>query len=197
MEGEPAREKVCGGHGLQKLSSSLKYVFGSHLGDLYKESGQTSQCSFSSVSTPPIARVGAFFSIFRDLQDVHSFVPLRIQNLSKNLLHFCRIFTEILQTFRQNLLNFNEISPEFHKICSDFAEMKNRRPSCGERCRKAADSGKIQKLRDFQRSQYDSLLASNCARPAAAFRDHGKEALYRRGSRQCAWLPTSVGNADS
>ena len=33
------------------------------LGDLYTESRQTSQCSFSSVSTPPIARVGAFFSI--------------------------------------------------------------------------------------------------------------------------------------
>ena len=36
---------------------------GKDLGDLYTESGQTSQCSFSSVSTPPIARVGAFFSI--------------------------------------------------------------------------------------------------------------------------------------
>ena len=41
-----------------------------YLGDLYTESGQTSECSFSSVSTPPIARVGSFFSIFRDLQNL-------------------------------------------------------------------------------------------------------------------------------
>ena len=33
--------------------------------------------SFSSVWTATIARVGAFFSIFRDLQDSHSFAPLR------------------------------------------------------------------------------------------------------------------------
>ena len=69
------------------------------LGDLYTESGQTLQCSFSSVSTPPIARVGAFFSILRDLQDFHSFAPLRIQNFSKNLLDFFCIFTNFLQNF--------------------------------------------------------------------------------------------------
>ena len=35
-----------------------------YLGDLYTESGQTSECSFSSVATPAIARVGSFFSHF-------------------------------------------------------------------------------------------------------------------------------------
>ena len=35
--------------------------------------------SFSSVSTPLIARVGAFFRIFRALQDLHSFAPLESQ----------------------------------------------------------------------------------------------------------------------
>ena len=33
--------------------------------------------SFSSVSTLLLARVGAFFSIFRDLQDCHTFAPLQ------------------------------------------------------------------------------------------------------------------------
>ena len=37
---------------------------------------ETLEGSFSAGSTPLIARVGAFFSIFRDLQDLHSFAPL-------------------------------------------------------------------------------------------------------------------------
>ena len=76
-----------------------------HLGDLYAESGQTLQCSFSSVSTPPIARGGAFFSIFHDLQDIHAFAPLETQN------------------FRKILLDFHEISPEFHV---NFELLKSR-----------------------------------------------------------------------
>ena len=73
-----------------------------YLGDLYTESGHTLDGSFSSVSRPPIARVGAFFTVFRDLQDCHSFAPLRIQNFSKNL----PIFSIILQIFCKILLNF-------------------------------------------------------------------------------------------
>ena len=38
--------------------------------------------SFSAVSTATIARVGAFFHIFRDLQDLHAFAPLQTQNIS-------------------------------------------------------------------------------------------------------------------
>ena len=41
---------------------------------------ETLEGSFSSVSTATIARVGAFFRIFQDLQDLHSFAPLRTQN---------------------------------------------------------------------------------------------------------------------
>ena len=96
-------------------------------GDLYTESGQTLQCSFSSVSTPPIARVGAFFSIFRDLQDFHSFAPLRIQNFSKKRASFFHIFTEISQIltkFRSKFIefqrNFAGISPKFHRTNSEF-----------------------------------------------------------------------------
>ena len=49
---------------------------------------ETLEGSFSSVSTPLMTRVGAFFSIFRDLQDLHSFAPLESKwekALAKNL----------------------------------------------------------------------------------------------------------------
>ena len=46
---------------------------------------QTLECSFSSVWTATIARVGAFFHISRDLQNEHSFAPLRSQFFSKNM----------------------------------------------------------------------------------------------------------------
>ena len=108
-----------------------KGCFVTYLGDLYTESGQTLQCSFSSVSTPPIARVGAFFSILRDLQDFHSFAPLRIQKFSKNLLHFFRIFTNFLQSFGQNLFNFNEISPEFPQNFTEFTRMRAKDAAWG------------------------------------------------------------------
>ena len=39
------------------------------------KSPQTLRGSFSAVSTPPIARIGASFSIFRDLQDLQIFGP--------------------------------------------------------------------------------------------------------------------------
>jgi len=57
---------------------------------------QTLGGSFSSVWTAPIARVGAFFSIFRDLQDSHSFAPLQSQFFSKKAASkFWRMKNEI------------------------------------------------------------------------------------------------------
>ena len=41
---------------------------------------ETLEGSFSAVSTPLIARVGAFFRIFQNLQDLHSSAPLQTQN---------------------------------------------------------------------------------------------------------------------
>jgi hypothetical protein len=51
---------------------------------------------FSAVSTATIARVGAFFRIFRDLQDVHSFAPLQNQNFGKfrNFSRFLWFFSK-------------------------------------------------------------------------------------------------------
>ena len=48
------------------------------------KSPQILRRSFSSGWTATIARVGTFFSIFRDLQDLHSFAPLESQ-VEKNL----------------------------------------------------------------------------------------------------------------
>ena len=51
---------------------------------------QTLDGSFSALWTATIARVGAFFGIFRDLQDYHSFAPLRSQNCSKKSSNFLK-----------------------------------------------------------------------------------------------------------
>ena len=70
---------------------------------------QTLEGSFSAVSTATIARNGAFFHIFRDLQDFHAFAPLRTQNFKK-IHHFC-----------QNLANF----PKSFQILFKFREKVN------------------------------------------------------------------------
>ena len=75
---DDARER---GAGLEELELLLRVGAqrgdpNAYLRDLYTESGQTLEGSFSAVSRPPIARVGAFFSIFRDLQNFHAFAPL-------------------------------------------------------------------------------------------------------------------------
>ena len=99
------------------------------LGDLYTESGQTLQCSFSSVSTPPIARVGAFFSIFRDLQDFHAFAPLRAQNFGKKLPYFLLISTEKSQKFTKFQSKFGKFSRNFAGISRKFRGAKGSRSS--------------------------------------------------------------------
>ena len=51
-------------------------------GDGMSSYHQTLDGSFSAVWTATIARVGAFFSIFRDLQDLCAFAPLRPQKFT-------------------------------------------------------------------------------------------------------------------
>ena len=66
---------------------------------------QTLKGSFSAVSTATIATKYSFFQVFRDLQDFHTFAPLRSQNFSKNRQvfygmkkkHFIRVFQWILR----------------------------------------------------------------------------------------------------
>ena len=89
-----------------------------NLGDLYTESGQTLQCSFSSVSTPPIARIDVFFKALFAIYKI--FTPSHRSELkiSAEKSHIVFVFLqkilESFQKFGQILLNFDEISPEFH-----------------------------------------------------------------------------------
>ena len=83
--------------------------------------------------SPPTGAYSRIFSIFRNLQDFHSFAPLRIQNFDKNLPFFLRIFTGISQNFAkisfnfdQILVNFNEISPEFYQNFTKISQNLQR-----------------------------------------------------------------------
>ena len=68
-----------------------------------EENKMPSEGSFSAVSTAKIARVGAFFQIFRDLQYSKPFAPLQtqfLQNFNKtqlNTVHFLNF--QIFQYF--------------------------------------------------------------------------------------------------
>ena len=75
-----------------------------YLGNLYTESGQTSQCSMSDVSTALMAKIGVCLSIFRDRQDFHSFAPLRTQNFGKQLLEYQTMCMFYMINFSQNNL---------------------------------------------------------------------------------------------
>ena len=60
---------------------------------------QTLEGSFSSVSRPIFATKYSFFSILRDLQDLHTFAPLQIQNVRKNSSNFFIFLFGFLQKF--------------------------------------------------------------------------------------------------
>ena len=118
------------------------------LRDLYTESGQTLEGSFSAVSTATIARVVAFFRIFRDLQDVHSFAPLQNQNFSK-----FRIFSEILRDFSQFLRIFQNVIVfllKFDQNFSDFNEswriLANSESSSKVRQKFVKSSSKVRRI---------------------------------------------------
>ena len=76
---------------------------------------------FSAVSTATIARVVAFFRIFRDLQDVHSFAPLQNQSFSKfRIFNFFFAFFAISRNFcafsaffHSNLIKISRIFTNF------------------------------------------------------------------------------------
>ena len=88
---------------------------------------QTLGGSFSAVSKPPIARVGAFFSIFRDLQDSHAFAPRQNQNLS--ICSNFRTISMIFQNFSKCWWNFGGFSTNFHRILPEFLQIsRNFKP---------------------------------------------------------------------
>ena len=90
---------------------------------------QTLRGSFSAVSTATIATKYSFFQDFRDLQDLHTFAPLRSQNFSKkpskfltewkwNFIFHSR-FSMKFAIFRRN---FDEILPEFHRHVQEMSK---------------------------------------------------------------------------
>ena len=86
---------------------------------------QTSGGSFSAVSTPQIARVGAFFRIFRDLQELHSFAPLRIQKFCKFSSNFLEIFWKVLENFVDFAWNSSFFEQILMKICRNFTKISS------------------------------------------------------------------------
>ena len=119
----------------------------SNLTLIFQPNHQTLEGSFSSVSKPNLATKYSFFStllcfkaIFRDLQDLQSFAPLRSQifdKISSNCfqffaknryfstisIEFCINFDENLSEFRrilQNLLRILQISEIFQRILRNF-----------------------------------------------------------------------------
>ena len=87
---------------------------------------QISEGSFSAVSTPIFATRYSFFSIFRDLQDYHSFAPLRYQNLLIFFQNFAKN-QRIFEIFRKILLKSFDICyfrRVFHGFCRNFTEIQ-------------------------------------------------------------------------
>ena len=107
---------------------------------------QTLQGSLSAVWTATIARKDAFFSIFRDLQDLHTFAPLQSQKFSKiyyfNLAIFWRLnthFSAFFEIYKIITLNFQtnckilqnlgkfcgfwKLLLNFHKILQQFCKI--------------------------------------------------------------------------
>ena len=76
-------------------------------------SARTFEGSFSAVWVPTIARVGAFFHIFRDLQDSHSFAPLHTQIFVNFSFLFLQIFSTKVHHFLRMLNQFHVFSSRF------------------------------------------------------------------------------------
>ena len=89
---------------------------------IFQPNHQTLEGSFSAVSTPIFASKASFCSVFRNLQDCHTFAPLEAQNLRKFLSNFFIFFAEIsakIAIFQQFSSNFAPISM---KIFQNFDE---------------------------------------------------------------------------
>ena len=99
---------------------------------------ETLEGSFSSVSTATIARVGAFFRIFQDLQDLHSFAPLQTQNFSKISFEKSTFFARtrkfyffklkvivFLTDFDEKYSGFHQIFRNLQNFVQNFIEIAN------------------------------------------------------------------------
>ena len=94
-----------------------------------------SRGSFSSVSTLLIARVGAFFSIFQDLQDCYTFAPLQckfLRDFASFLWNF-RIFAKFCGSFSKSSIfrrKFHGILPELREMTENYWKFVNFAEKC-------------------------------------------------------------------
>ena len=96
-------------------------------------SARTFEGSFSAVWVPTIARVGAFFHIFRDLQDSHSFAPLHTQIFVNFSFLFLQFFPPNFIIFCEFWINFTRVFEQIlMKICRNFTGLKNASQNFGE-----------------------------------------------------------------
>ena len=84
---------------------------------------ETLEGSFSAVSTATIARLGSFYSIFRDLQDLHTFAPLQTQKISKNSFENFEFFPSKLANFTDFQFNFIIFRTDFDEKNSGFDQI--------------------------------------------------------------------------
>ena len=83
---------------------------------------QTLRGSFSAVSTPIFASKYSLESSWRDLQDLHTFAPLRSQNFSQKSSTFFREWKMNFRFFFIFCVKFCYFFCEFFmKLCPDFA----------------------------------------------------------------------------
>ena len=126
-------------------------------------SGQTLEGSFSAVSTATIATKYSFFQDFRDLQDFHTFAPLRSQNFSKKVVTILSFLNKLNNLFNSNFMKnawklvfFFEI---LMKFCRNFTNIFRK---CQNLRRIAENSEKIAKIWSKSRNRWDySIVEMN------------------------------------
>ena len=119
--------------------STCRWISGSFLGSL------------SAGSTAKIATKYSFFQVFRDLQDFHTFAPLRSQKFSekpsKFLLEFFRFFRVFRWKFAIFLQKFDEILPEFRRNVEEMT----KKVDTPKRLRKAEKINLFERLEKAKR----------------------------------------------
>ena len=108
---------------------------------------QTLGGPFSAVSTATIATKYSFFQDFRDLQDFHTFAPLRSQNFSKKVVTILSFLNKLNNLFNSNFMK-NALKLVFFfeilmKFCRNFTNIFRK---CQHFRRIAENSEKIAKI---------------------------------------------------
>ena len=79
--------------------------------------------SFSAVSTPNFATKYSFCSIFRDLQDLHTFAPLQTKKSSQIFVNIFAIFVKFACNLSDFLVNFVNFRFDFCRIFTKFCRI--------------------------------------------------------------------------